>query len=209
MYNQVKTLKDVFVLKSILSIDTCQEIVEVFNTATHPSRLNLMDDDNQADVNYTSKRSPGLQYKYLSKDLFNDDAIKTALAIETGLDFVNTKSINNQCLPVFKYTNGVEIKAHRDTNKDFDINLPVDYVAVAMLSNPRTDFQDGRLYLNFKAEASKNGKGVIRDHDFDRIYPEFEQGDIVIFNNARCIHAVEPVKGKYSVRYTCGWRFNH
>jgi len=182
----------------------CDNVISEFHRQSTPKDLSLSDGDDKGDVLYHSTRSKNLSYKYLTS--FDDRDISNRLLDATGLDFKD--SINAKCLPVFAYGSDGEIKAHRGVKKESNTNDYQEYVAVLQLTQRGEDFDGGRLYLNAKAEASRDGKTVWNDYPEDRFYPMLNKGDVIIFHNPTLVHGVDVVKGESAFRATCSWRTN-
>lgn len=195
------------ILRQFLGPVNCADILDSYNQIKNPVEINLVDDPDLGNVEYQSNRSPNVSYKYMCG--YDDSHIIAGLKDATGLNFKD--SINEFCLPVFKYGLGGQLLAHRDTCKESDIETPQEYIAVLMLSKRGRDFTGGRLYINPKATVSPDGKTVTNDFPEDRFYPELDMGDLFIFHNPSFVHGVEEVKqgtSPVTKRITCGWRTN-
>lgn len=193
------------ILRNLVDSIACDHIREEFyNNLNEAKPLGLADGDDYSNTICHSTRSKNLSYNYITG--YDDSHYKELLQSITDLDF--SKGINSKCLPIFCYGEGGEIKAHRGVQKDVDTSKYQEYVAVLQLTQRGEDFNDGRFYLNDKAEASADGKTVTNDLPEDRYYPMLDKGDIIIFHNPSLVHGVETVTGKDAVRMTCSWRTN-
>ncbi len=164
--------------------------------------------NNMTNTVYKSNRSKGLQYNFVENPITRLDinAIKKHLKNLVNVDF--NGDINNHCLPVFRYTDGGVIKAHRDIDKTSEEVKYQDLVAVIMLTQRNEDFDHGRFYINAKAKCSVDGKTVTGDRKEDRFYPMLNKGDLFIFDNKKFIHGVEATEtsGDQTGRFTCSFR---
>ncbi len=192
------------ILRNFVYPSFCNKVITEFKSVRDSVKLNLPNDTDLGNIIYESKRSKGLSYKYIIG--FNDKVIKDRLKDALNLDF--SDSITKKCLPVFYYTEGGYIKAHRGTKKELGINEYQEYVAMLQLTQRGVDYEGGRFYLNDKATASEDGKTVYNDKEEDRFYPMLDKGDLIIFHNPSLVHAVTPVEGENSFRATCSWRTN-
>lgn len=199
------------ILRGFLTEAECEMLQYLFVEKLKQEDLNLLDGSDKANVEYKSKRSKGLSYKYVIDSRAESISQKVKQRLKDMINVSFEGSINDFCLPMFCYDNGGVIKAHRGVQKSKDLNKYQSYVAVAQLTQREVDFNGGRFYLNLKATASKDGKTVYNDLEKDRIYPMLNKGDICLFHNPSTVHGVDEVTksatGK-SFRLTCSWRTN-
>ena len=167
------------------------------------------EDNNLTNTVYKSKRSKGLEYMYQSVNEVTKEQIKVFKKMLKELvneDF--DAPINENCIPLFRYTDGGVIKPHKDIDKT-DENITFQrLVAIVVLTQQGQDFEGGRFYINPKATHSPDGKEVYDDFPKDRIYPSLNKGDLFIFDNRYFIHGVEEtqVKENQVGRLTCSFR---
>lgn len=178
-----------------------------------PVELPLKNESNvMTNTKYKSNRSKGLEYAWVN-GYFTETFLKRfklLLLDSTGLVFDGNLAAQG-VLPVFKYGERAYIKAHKDLDKTKDEVVFQDHVALVMLTQRGDDFYGGRFYLNPVATHSDDGKEVYNDKVEDRIYPNLDKGDVLVWDNTKFIHGVEttfmpPTNKVAKGRLTCSIR---
>lgn len=213
------------ILKEFLSKNDCNVLINNTRYFDISEPLGLLDGNDYTNIWYKSSRSHGLEYRYQkdAQTMSLQKGIKKELTSITGIDF--SGGINELCLPFCKYPDEAIIKAHRDIDKVSGLKKPVEYVIICMLTQSNKDFnvdgnrelpEDG-LFINIdRGEketedynlVSKDGKVVHREIKDNRLYPNLNKGDVIIFRNDNSIHGVDTIRVKEGQigRITCGFR---
>jgi hypothetical protein len=197
-------------IPNLLSIDDRKVILataELAHKGRYPAPgAGLKDSADLVNTWYKSRRSPNMQYMYLQAQRTQAIGDRVAMALErrTKLTWRDT-GINQHMLPLFDYEAGGHIEAHRGRDIGYGDN---DFVAVAMLTRSKIDFNAGEFYLNAKADASADGKTVFNDNHEDRMYFDLQPGEVLVFDNRRFVHGTTPITPALAGchRTTCSWR---
>lgn len=184
------------VFRKVVDRDTCEVMLEEFVKAQHNSlpQGNL----NRYKWPHTNKVYPSGRHSanvcFLESNILKERFSTISQAIARATDRSGW-SVQDDILPVFSYSDGGQIAAHRDVR----LTSLVEYCAVVMLSENGSDFTQGAFYVErHEHDVDAHGQPLLDNKvpyvSKRQTFNDLDQGDVVIFCNRKCLHGVNAVR---------------
>ena len=196
------------VFRGVVDSSDCEAIIKAVDAARdgrlpkEPLKRHKWDHTNTP---YETKRHTKMDICFLKTETLDDEMARIPLAIaqHTGR---RGWTVQDAALPVFSYGDTGSIRPHRDVNVTPET---LDFAAVVMLTQRKTDFLGGDFFVN-KSVTTFDDQGYFPLDEMSskrQYFRDLDQGDIVVFRNSLTIHGVDSVKALTSRgRMTASWR---